>query len=506
MSAGQPDQPDRRRFCAAVAGGGLVLATGCRSRNGDAPRLASASELAPAERLYGLAPHRDADVVYQPDVVIVGDGARSIVARSNDGLVWGIDSGARNLDRVREGQILFVTGNCVGRVLGLKREGDVTAVVLGPADLTEILRECRMELDQPFDPSQASSLAAPEFPGARTGIRPAVPWHDWDDEPAGTAWRHPGHVPPTWQPASSAGPSGGDGAVKFVATPILDPLTIGLRAQAWNESVNVLMTAALRLRNASISFNLDLAGAKVRMARLALTASPQLRFGFDAKAQPGRLTNIRNASRMIPLDLNLPFILSSGGIGLGVSLQHRILVNTAFSAQKSWFNSRGQWDLDGTLAMHYANGVFRPPAQVKITQTHESVVQNMKHVSFGVSAMVLTHQIRLMVGLGAGGFRAGPFLACNSSLALARGSNLAQPLQPHVCRIASLSMGLGTGMGYEIPGFVAEALNFFLRALRIKEVQPSGGVMGPVFPLLKPTTHYMPDNDFCRDAAAGTPA
>lgn len=489
-----------------MAGSGLALATGCTGRHGDAPRLANADELSPGERLYGLPPHRDADVVYQPDVMIVGDGARSILARSNDGLVWGIDSGARNLHRVREGHILFVTGNCVGRVLGLRRDGDVTAVVLGPVDLTEILRECRIELDQPFDPSQASALAAPGFPGAQTVIHPAVPWHDWDDEPNATGWWHPGHAPATWQPASFAGPAGGDGAVKFVATPILDPLTIGLRAQAWNQSVNVLMTAALRLRDASISFNLDLTGAKVRMAKLALHASPQLRFGFDAKAQPGRLTNIRNESKMIPLDLNLPFILSSGGIGLGVSLQHRILVNTAFSAQKSWFNSRGQWDLSGTLSMHYENGDFRPPAELKITHTHESVVQNMKHVSFGVSAMVLTHQIRLMVGLGAGGFRAGPFLACNSSLALARGSNLAQPLQPHVCRVASLAMGLGTGLGYEIPGFVAEALNFFLRALRINEVKPSGGVMSPVYPLLRPTTHYLPANDFCREAAAGTTA
>jgi hypothetical protein len=489
-----------------VAGSGLALATGCSGRHGDAPRLANADELSPGERLYGLAPHRDADVVYQPDVMIVGDGARSIIARSSDGLVWGIDSGARNLHRVREGQILFVTGNCVGRVLGMRREGDVTAVVLGPVELTEVFRECRIEFEQPFDPGQASALAAPDFPGAQMTIGDAIPGGDHDmPDPSAMSWPAPGEREPTWQRAALAdGGASRTSPLSFKVEPILDANTIGLRANAWNQSVDVLFNSQLRLRNASLSFFLDLSGAKVRMARVSLDAALELRMGFSGKAQESLLANIDRESQMVPLDLHLPVSLGTGGIGLGVSLQHQFLVKTAFSARNSWYFSLGHWDLSGGLVMHYQDGAFRRPPKKEITHTREGIMDNMLHASVGVTGMVLAHRIRLMVGIGAGGFRAGPFIGCNSAIGLFRGSNITQPVQPQVCRGATLAMGLQPGVGYEIPRIVAEALNFFLRALRINEIKPAGGIMSkPVRVLTR--THYSPDNDFCREAAGPSP-
>jgi hypothetical protein len=505
-SGGDPSLPGRRRFCAGVTGGGIALAAGCRGPGNAAPRLATAAELSPAERLYGLAPQRDADVVYQPDVAIVGDGARSIIAMAPDGLTWGIDSGARGIDRVRPGQVLFVTGNCVGRVLGLKRDGDVTAVVLGPVDLTEVFRECQVELEQPFDPSQASALAMPEFPGAQMSIGAAIPGSHFDTpDPGAMHWPAPGEPEPSWQPTALAEPSHSGGRVTYEVEPILDPRTIGLRTRARNESVDVVMSSALHLRDAKVRFWLDISAAGIKMAGLELDAALQLRFGFDAKAyNPDALANIKDESRMVPLDLNLPFVLSYGGIGLGVSLQHRFLVNTAFSARGSWFYSLGHWDLSGMLSMSYVNGKWHAPRKLTIAHTHESMLQGMKHASVGVTGMVLSHQIRLMVGLGAGPFRAGPFLACNNSIALARGSNIVRPVQPQVCRAATLAIGLGTGVGYEIPRIVAAALNFFLRLLRMREIPASGGIKGPVYDMLK-RTDYSPDNDFCREAAGGPP-
>ncbi|OLT16103.1 hypothetical protein BJF78_15230 [Pseudonocardia sp. CNS-139] len=43
---------------------------------------------------YGAAPSPDADVTYQPDVVIVAGGGSAVRSVSDDALTWRIDPGA----------------------------------------------------------------------------------------------------------------------------------------------------------------------------------------------------------------------------------------------------------------------------------------------------------------------------------------------------------------------------------------------------------------------------
>ncbi len=55
---------------------------------------------------------------------------------------------------------------CVGKVLAVQRNGDSVTVVLGPAQLNELVKEGNFTSDQPLDLNNAIAVVAPDYPGA----------------------------------------------------------------------------------------------------------------------------------------------------------------------------------------------------------------------------------------------------------------------------------------------------------------------------------------------------
>src|SRR5262245_25967069 len=90
----------------------LVVTAGCAPwRAGGTDRDATD----PARYAYG--PRTDDSVVYQPDVVLVAGGGKTIRSVSADGFTYVIDGRARGAGEVRPGKIMFVTSEAVGRVV-----------------------------------------------------------------------------------------------------------------------------------------------------------------------------------------------------------------------------------------------------------------------------------------------------------------------------------------------------------------------------------------------------
>lgn len=92
-------------------------------------------------------------------------------------------------------------------------------------------------------------------------------------------------------------------------------------------------------------------------------------------------------------------------------------------------------------------------------------------LSMAASGLNLTHQMKVVFGVGAFGFATGPYFSLNSAAGLFKGSDLGM-IQ---CKEATIVVGMSGGIGYLIPKPVADVINFVLGTLKISYQVPSSG-------------------------------
>ena len=173
---------------AAVIAACLLVVSGCRQkRGGDETSLANPkawpgfasvpgpvlvghplkfSEMTETERRWGMAPKRGAGIVYQDDIILMEHGDQAIRSFASNGLSWNFDANAPQVNEIQPGKIVFATGRAVGRVLAVQRNGDQVSAILGPVQLTDLVKQGKFMYDQPLDLNSAIAIAAPDYPGA----------------------------------------------------------------------------------------------------------------------------------------------------------------------------------------------------------------------------------------------------------------------------------------------------------------------------------------------------
>jgi hypothetical protein len=120
--------------------------------------------LSETEMKYGIAPKRSSAVEYQPDVIVMEQGDKAIRSISGNGMEWEFDANAEHVSEFQEGKIVFATGRAVGRVISLKKEGDSVKAVLGPIQLTDVIKNGKFKMDSPVTAENMISYVAPDFP------------------------------------------------------------------------------------------------------------------------------------------------------------------------------------------------------------------------------------------------------------------------------------------------------------------------------------------------------
>lgn len=120
--------------------------------------------LAPSQLQYGVAPTQNSDVVYQDNVIVMENGDKAIKARSSNGLVWTFDATAAHADEIQPGKILFATDQAAGEVLYVNRNGNDLSVVLGPVQITDIIKQGHFAVKQPLDLNSLVAVSAPDYP------------------------------------------------------------------------------------------------------------------------------------------------------------------------------------------------------------------------------------------------------------------------------------------------------------------------------------------------------
>lgn len=459
------------------------------------PHVATPDELTPAERAWGVAPVHADGVVYQPDVVMVGGGPDVVKGLSPDGMTWTIDASAANAEGIVPGKIVFLTSRVVGRVLGVTRQQGTLGLVLGPVEITDVIQEGTFKVDQPIDLSKALVYTQPDPPGASTPTAPIR------DDGSGGLRRSLGYVP-----ASFGGvlPDGGMVAVpavvygepaggylrtqapqevtihQFRCYPVIGSDGVGVHMSTDAGGVRMSGDVRLRLANPSLHFALDIKKGKILNALVRLDGAAGLLMKFDAGAEKGFKANV-NERIVLPVDFSLP--ITGMPVPFAVTVRQQFIIKTAFGGTTG-LSATGDYAFSGSFRAGYINGKFDVGGPTQFS-AKKSLLESASGVSLAPMGLVLSHQTRVIVGIGAFGFCTGPFFGFNASVGVSQsGATSAMLLN---CKQATLTVGLVAGIGYSIPQPVTNAINWFLRQLNLGQIQSYGGLEAPPVSIINKT-------------------
>ncbi|MBS0565862.1 MAG: hypothetical protein JSS59_00430, partial [Proteobacteria bacterium] len=194
MNAGVSTQPRRAQRVVRIAGAfaaTLCVLAGCGSHApappGAATQAAQAAaawdgfvagapvvvghalklgDLSPTELKYGIAPKRVPGVVYQDNIVLLENGDKLVRAAASDGIGWTLDASDAHVAALKTGDVVFATSRCVGRVLSVAREGNEVKLLLGPVQITDLVKQGNFSYEQPLDLHSLVVYSVPDYPGA----------------------------------------------------------------------------------------------------------------------------------------------------------------------------------------------------------------------------------------------------------------------------------------------------------------------------------------------------
>jgi hypothetical protein len=494
------------------------------------------SELSATEIRYGIAPKRGPGVTYQDGIILMEHGDKAITAFASDGMSWTFDANAPQVNEIQEGKILFATDRCAGKVLAVQRDGNKVTVVLGPVQLNELVKEGNFSYNQPLDLNNAIAVATPDSPGAINSpalqqeisnptptntsfnykphkFKRTVKYYVVSDQgvwtpmrtvsPSGPRLRNaiyhpgseseatfrqiqnlggvpinPGGFPPGQLPINPPAPP----AVPF---PNLQPLDfnnlkawpcancggIGLKVYQEKDGVTVVISIIFHLNNPQLIFDASIGGNGVN-ARVQLKGGAGVSISIDGstgdnfKSIKGNIKEIG----IVPLIINVP--LGTPLVPLTAQLSQSLNIDTGFSARNSVLKASGNVDFDGAIEASYTHGngwaITKPSAQVK-----SNFAGLVSGVSVGINSVVLAFDQRLLVGVGSGGFAAGPYVDLLTTL-----TALKQTSTTTIdCRQATFNISIGAGIGYGMPKIVAKVINFFLGLFHVKPIAQTGTIV-----------------------------
>jgi hypothetical protein len=203
---------------------------------------------------------------------------------------------------------------------------------------------------------------------------------------------------------------------------------------------------------------------------LQISGAAALRIHVEAATQTG--TNI-NKRLVVPVDFTVP-IGQILGVPFAVTVNQYVGVQTAFSSKDGNISATGEWGIDKTLEFGYVNGRFGTVTGPSSLALRDSIVDSMRGISVGVTGIIVNHNARFNVGLGAAGFTAGLYFVLTTNAGLTIGSAAGAPFA--LCRGAQIGIWGRYGIGYTIPAGLVKAINAFLDLVNAKPIEASGGI------------------------------
>ena len=463
-------------------------------------------------------------MTYQDNIILMEHGDKAIQSFASDGISWTLNANAPQVNEIEVGKVLFATDRCAGKVLAVQHNGSSVSVVLGPVQLNELVKQGNFAYDQPFDLNNAIAVVAPDYPGAvgskalqqeiqkpsttsrNDGSRTAtsVPSATTSSPTTASGRRcapllqvirdacvnavyHP--RPASLMPAafqSQVPGLGGTAAPVPVPLPQLKQLDfnnlqaypcaidcggIGAKVYQEKDGVKVWASIVFHLNKPHLVFGASVGNGGVS-ANVQLFGGAGVTVTIDA-ATGSDFANIQGNIKelgLIPAEINVPL----GGlfVPLTAKLSQALDITSGFSAKTSVLHGEGSLDLDGEISASYSTGrgwdIPKPTATVK-----NNLAGMISGVSMGINSFIFAFNQRLMVGVGALGFAAGPYVDLLTTLTVLKQSSATS----FDCRQATFAVSLGAGIGYSMPKVVASVINAVLGLFGAKPIPPWGSIV-----------------------------
>jgi hypothetical protein len=449
---------------------GVAVLAGCGRRQpshsgSGSVRQVKKSEMTPAEVKYGIAPIPDATVTYQPEVVVVGGGGDAIRAQSTNGFIWTIDASAPRAAELEPGKIFFMTNRAVGRVLDVRRDGANLVVVVGPVNLTDVVKEAHLTIDTPIDFDEAIAYRSPDLPGKIDVIALRNAANDATITPVGLFTDSV-----TGEPQAAAPTPDVSNLINFKVVPIANRFGIGLEAGTDANGLKVYARATLHMAAPKFQAHIDITPAGgVNQASLSLSGAAGLTWKFAVGTDVGRRANVHGI-----LQPDVDFSIPIGGLGplpVALTVRQRLVVQTALGVRNTTLSAMGDYTFSGAFNVGVINRQWTIEGPTKF-ETQQNMMKTAEGISLGATGLDLTDEIKVIAGIGVHGFAAGPYFRVTSALGVFKGSSLG----PIECKEATVDVKLSAGVGYVIPKVITNLFNQILRGLNIKyRIEGEGG-------------------------------
>ena len=471
------------------------------SRSSGPPRQLKKGDLSAAEQKYGIAPVPDPSVTYQPDVIIVGGGAESIRSQSSNGFIWTIDANAPHAGELAPGKVFFMTGRAVGRVLDVRRDGGNLVVVVGPVDLTEVIKEAHIHIeDMPVDFGEALAYTTEDFPGQLVPLNGTVVASAAG--PAGNArdsgWRF-------YKIQAAAAPAATRTYTEknFRTTPLVSSTGLGIDVSVDDNGFKLKTQAILHFSAPRLSVDVKIKDG-IDTISFVLTGAAGLNWNFSMGSGESMKASV--AALLQPnTDFSIP-IAAVSGVPLAITVRQRFLIRTGLEVKNSTLSATGAYTFSGAFKVGYIHKYWTAEAPNDYT-VETSMVKSAQGVSLGIQGLDLSDQVRIFVGLGVAGFAAGPYMSFTSAVGAFKNSSIGMLN----CNGAVLNVKLNGGAGYLIPKSITDLINSVLRALNIKyQIKGEGGLEpGTPYTVINKTAQIggcnPPDNSDAKGSLPGGP-
>src|SRR5579872_7009074 len=473
--------------------------------------------LTKSEVQFGVAPKRSPNVEYQPGVILMEHGDQAIRAVGSDGMSWTFDANAPNVSDFQEGKIVFATGRAVGRIMALERKGSTVTAILGPVQVTDVVRNGRFIMNQSVDADKMITYVAPDYPGMNPDTGPTKSASLGAPNGSGggqetvvlsriaadgrrTTYRRRGH---RWVDALTQLPSPQQ-ALGAIPSLTADDNNIRMKPVASNSGVglqyyfvdktglSVTASGTVTLHAPQVHCVFTILNGKVDSAGISIAGAAGVHLMIDSHSPTTKFVNM-HIKHWVPVDFSIPL---GGPIPFALTFATLFDVNSGISAQSTIIRAEGEYNFGGKIWAGRAGGRWSLSTPAEPT-TVTDLTESLSNISVGINSFAMAFSIRALVGIGAFGFNAGVYAAVRFG-----GSILGSPTEAFPCRQATLGVFLDSGIGWQTPGFVSAAINFFLKPLTGRAIDAVGDITTAPADTIFTYARQIPDG--CASAAKKT--
>jgi hypothetical protein len=174
----------------------------------------------------------------------------------------------------------------------------------------------------------------------------------------------------------------------------------------------------------------------------------------------------------LPIDLTIP--LGAAGMPFELTFSSAFTVSTGFSAKTSVLNAEGNYSFGGGVNAGYWNGGWRVTTPTDL-KADTDLGNSTEGISVGINSLVMGFSVRTMVGIGAFGFSTGVYAGIRFTGTMLRAPDIGFP-----CRQGTIEAFIDSGVGYQLPAVITDAINFFLSPFTSHKVDRAGSILrGP---------------------------